>query len=352
MSKKRKTNFRERTVNDAHNQKQKASSFGYLKLPKGTKIFSIKENTRAVELDIMPYEVTLGGHPDKDIAVGDLWYKRPFRVHRNIGADDKTVICLQSVGKKCPICEWVSDQRKKGAEWDDIKDVAARDRNLYVVIPLDNDDYDEVPHVWDMSQFLFQNELNDTLEENEEMGGFPDLEDGKTLEIKLKWKSLGKNSYPETRDISFLDREHKYEEDILDDIPALDELLDVKSYEELNGIFLEIEAEDTEAYTEEPTTKRERKSVRKTKDNEEPEKEERKSTRKRKEPDEEEEPKKEEEQESPKRGLRRREDKDEDDKGDRCPHGHTFGDDWDDKDECAKCKVWDACGDEYEKNKD
>ena len=90
--------------------------------------------------------------------------------------------------------------------------------------------------------------------------------------------------------------------------------------------------------------------MRRSKDEKSEEEESKKSARKRKEP-EEKEPEEEPAGKEPKRERRRRDDKDEG-KGNRCPHGHTFGDDWDDKDECGKCKVWDACGDEYENNKD
>jgi len=329
MSKQRKSNFRKQTVSDAKRQKRQASSYGYLNLPKGVKVFSLKEKTREILLDILPYVVTDSNHPDRDSDEGravpdSLWYKRPFKIHRNVGSDNNSVVCLSSVKKKCPICVYVADQRRQGVDWDDLKDIAAKDRNLYVVRPIDSDDHDEVVHIWDMSHYLFQNELTDQLEENEENGIFPDLEEGTTLKIKFRWKTLGKNSYPETRDISFEEREQQYTEDILDEVPNLDEILNILSYKELDAKFLEMEneaAEEDDDVTEtddEPT--RQRKTV---------------------------EPKDEEEKDDKPKRTRTKPSKEE--KKDKCPHGLKFGKDCARDKICDECDLWDVCDEEQEK---
>ena len=116
----KKSKFRGKVGADAKKQQKSGSSYGYLNLPKGISVFSPKPDTR-VKLDFLPYEVTDKLHPDRDVdkdiaMVGDLWYKRPFKIHRSIGSENDKVICLTSVKKKCPICEYVEAQLKAGVE--------------------------------------------------------------------------------------------------------------------------------------------------------------------------------------------------------------------------------------------
>ena len=351
MSKQRKSNFRNKTVGNAKQQKEKASSYGYLKLPKGVRVFSIKEKTRSVSLDFIPYEVTDEKHldrydPEERAVPGTLWYKKPFKVHRNVGADDQTVVCRGTIKKKCPICEYVAERMKAGADWDEMKDTSAKDRNLYAVLPIDSDDHEEEIYIWDISQFLFQNELNDQLEEDEENGVFPDLEEGKTLEVKLKWKKFGKNMFAETRDISFEDRSETYTEDILDEVPNLDEVLDVMSYQDMHDLFFEMDETDEDA--DAPVV-----------DKDEPEAEEKKPPRRRKKI-EEEEPEKEPEEEEVKKPTRRKKPAEKEEEPEpekkvkkptksKCPHELTFGVDCESEDICDECDEWADCLEEKEK---
>ncbi len=325
MSKKRrKTNFRTSTHEDVKRQKQK-KSYGYLKLPKGVKTFSMKEDTREVDLDIIPYEVTDEKHLDRTEArafPGDLWYKKPFKTHRDVGADNKTVICRTTVGKKCPICEYVTQRLKDGADWDEMKDIASKDRNLYAIRPLNSNDHDNIIHIWDMSQFLFQEELNDQLEEDESCRVFPSLEKGKTLTVKFKWKKFGKNKFPETRDITFEDRDKSYSDDILEEVPNLDEILDVKSYQELHDMFFETETgEEDEVVSKKEKSKRKKKSNKKE---DKIPKEEKEMTRK------------------PKKDKKDKPSKESASESD-CPKEYEFGKDYEAYNDCDDCKNWDAC---------
>ena len=116
----------------------------------------------------MPYEVTSKRHPDRnaedEIAVpGSLWYKRPFKIHRNIGVDNDRVVCLTSVGKPCPICEKRSELVRQDADKEDTDALKQSLRNLYVVVPLDSKKHEVEPHIMDMSQYLCQDEINNTL---------------------------------------------------------------------------------------------------------------------------------------------------------------------------------------------
>lgn len=354
MSKKRRSNFKSKVRKDANRQKKEAKSYGYLNLPKDVSVFNADPGGRA-RLDFIPYNVTDKNHPDRDddaeIATPDtLWYKRPFYIHRNIGVDDETVVCLRSVGKKCPICEYRKKRIGEGADREETDELRSKLRNLYAVIPLNNKDHDEEIHIWDISQHLFQNLLNEELEEDEDNACFPELEGGKTVKVRFDDRSIGKGaSFADANRIDFLDRKEDYDETILDDVPNLDEILQVKSYKELESMFMELDAEDTldddeelENEDEAPKERKRKKTHKKPKDEDKEDNEPEE-----KEDDEE---KEEKEEKKPKRTRSKKPSK-KDDKN-KCPEGYTFGKDCDAYDECASCEVWDECSEKQEELED
>ena len=348
MSKKRKSSFRGKVNTDAQRQKKTGAAYGYLNLPKGVSVYSPDPGKRTL-LDFLPYEVTDEKHPDRnddlEIAVpGSLWYKRPFKIHRNVGVDNDAVVCLASIGKKCPICEYRAKRIREGADKEETDTMKQSMRNLYVVIPLDSKKYEEEPHIWDMSWWLFQSLLNDELEEDEAYEVFPDLEEGLTLKIRFDSKTIGKSQpFAEASRIDFAERDEQYTEEILEDVPNLDEVLTILSYEALHSKFFEMDDEDNDDEKDnekddedkEAKPRRKKKTVKKVeKEEEEPEEES------------EEEPEEEEEKPKPSRRKKKTAEKSDDNK---CPHGHKFGTDCEDKDECDDCDSWNDCIEEKER---
>jgi hypothetical protein len=330
-----------------------------------------------VELDILPYEVTDERHPDRDdeaeVAVpGSLWYRRPYKLHRTIGTDNKTIVCPGSVGRKCPICDHRTHLLEGGADWQEkvVKDLRPSNRDLYVVRPLGSKKFEERPHIWDISQFCFQDKLNDELEENDEWEEFPDLEHGLTLKIRFSEEKIGSNSFAETSRIDFEPRKYKYGDAILREVPNLDEVLDLKDYDEVERLFFESEPGDSADPQAEITRPRAERPATRSRSRDGDESGEsptvvsmppRRNGREREEPA---------DRRRPDRG---RPDPDARDGGDvvttiasrpsrekakptppsesesaadgECPHGHRFGVDTDAKPECGECKVWDECMD-------
>lgn len=363
----------------------RGTQFAHLNLPKGVNIFKEEPGTR-VSLDIMPYEVTDVNHPDRDeeygIAVpGELWYKRPYWLHRNIGANNESVVCPSSAKQKCPICEHRAQLLKDGVDWSDdsVKALKPSMRNLYIVIPKGNKNYDEKPHIWDVSQFLFQDKLNEEIQEDEEFETFPDLEEGYTLRIRFSEEQIGSNKFADTSRIDFVQRKKQYKESILKDIPALDEILTIPTYKAIEALFfgglshdeldddieiaeedapfdndemeeenddmeMEEENEDADYDTDEDEDEDELDDDGDEEDNddagdddeeEEPEPEpKKKPTRKKAAPK----GKKDKPATKKTKGKSGK-------KKNRCPHGHTFGEDCESFDECDECDEWEACMD-------
>lgn len=310
---KRKISFAEKVRANIEKQKSQKSQYGYLKLPKGVNVFKEEPGSR-VKLDILPYVVTDPNHPDRDdslgIAVpGALWYKRPFKLHRNIGYNNTSLVCPTSVGKRCPICEYKQRLLKEGKSWNDEPVRALRTflRNLYVVVPIDNKNYEEKPYIWDISDHLFQNKLNMELEENPEYTSFPDLEEGYTLRIRFTEEQFGKNKFADTGRIDFEKREKVYDKSILDKIPNLDEVLVVLPYEQIEAKFFDSEEDDAPSEVDDAV-------MEVVAD------------------DEDEGPRKPKTIAKPIiQG--------------KCPYGHEFGRDEGAYPECSECTVWDACAD-------
>lgn len=406
--KKSKSKFKERVAGNSHKQKNQGAQYGHLTLPKGVNIFKEEAGSR-VKLDFIPYEVTDPNHPDMEFigGVGELWYKRPFKIHRNIGANNDVVVCPTSFGKKCPICEYRARRLKEGADKQETDALKTSLRNLYVVVPKDNKDYEEKPHIWDISQYLFQNMLNEEIDEDEDYAVFPDLEEGLTLRIRFGEAQIGRNKFAETSRIDFDERDEQYGEDYLKKVPNLDEVLTVFSYTELEKKFMELEDEEPpeeevveeqaeeEEEEEKPRKKKEKPKSKKKKEPELPEdwddieamdedmlmevadyleidydpdamddaeelrdmiaedqdiekpkpkKKEKSKPKKKKEPEPEED-EDEDEEEKPK--SKKKSDK-KSSKKDKCPHGHKFGKDCEEFEECEECDLYEDCLEAYE----
>lgn len=355
---KRKRGFKGIVRRNAAKQ-QRGNQFGYLNLPKGIQVFKEEAGGR-VNLDILPYEVSSDHHLDRDdeygIAIkGELWYKRPFYLHRNIGAENKAVVCPTSIGQRCPICEYRAQlMKEEGKDWND-KVVSALKpslRNLYYVIPRDHKKFDAVPHIWDISQFCFQEALNEEIQENEDYETFPDLEEGKTLRIRFSEEKMGNNAYAKASRIDFKDRK-PIKESILNELPSLDDLLDILSYKQLEALFYggtehdiieEEEEEEEKPRKGKPSAPPEEEEDEEFVDDDEDEDEEEDSD----DVDEDEEFVDVDEEEDEDVDEEEDEEEDEDEGEDGCPHGYTFGEDFENHEECEDCDSWDACYDAHD----
>jgi hypothetical protein len=356
---------------DAQRQKERTGnkSYGVLNIPKGVDVFSAEPGGK-ITLDIIPYVVTDPKHPDYDeerqVAVqGDLWYKRPYFIHRNIGSASENVVCLTSFGERCPICEHRNKLIKKGAEKEDTDALKKSLRNLYVVITPGKGD--EKPMIWDISQFNFEDLLTDEINENRDYEVFPDLKIGYSLRIRFDSQTIGKSQpFAQASRIDFIEREYAYPDNLTESVPNLDAVLKRHTYKELEELFFElpkatdaedeegegVEANEEKSYARQPkVVEKEEAPIRRerTVGSQKVEREER-PTRTRVEKVEETE---QEEEETSVRRTKKivheepKQEETEDGDG-QCPKGHRYGIDTDTKEDCKRCKIWDECFEEKE----
>jgi hypothetical protein len=213
-------------------------------------IFKVKFGER-VNFDILPYRVTDPKHLDrkeeKERAVEDsLYYYKPYYVHKYVGEENKTETCLKTWGEPCPICEYVDQRKKEGAADDEINKIKAKYWTLFAVVPIDHQEYEEEIKLFNISYFKFMELLLMDLEEKEWHRNFADIKNGKTLSVRFSKKSFKGQPFAQATDIEFLERQYEYPDEILEQVPPLDDLLIRRSYEELMARVQGIPNEETE----------------------------------------------------------------------------------------------------------
>jgi hypothetical protein len=263
-----KISFKGQATSAAEERAKRTSGYGYLNLPRGLGVFAPIPG-KSVTLDFFPYVITSKNHPDKDdksgrATKGSYWYKRPFKIHRNVGAENDTVVCLSTFGKPCPICEYKIKRVKEGADKDEVKSLKPGERNLYVVNPLDSDKHEKGSlYVFDISEYLFQEFLDAEIKDADGVpDDFFDPEEGVSLKVRFKASTMG-NSKPfaDADKITVVDRAKQYKPAFYDTAPDLDGMLTVLTYDELWAKFFEVDKEESD--DDEDETPRTKKSVKK-----------------------------------------------------------------------------------------
>jgi hypothetical protein len=340
---KKKSSMRDKAKRRAERNMNRGGAM-YLDLPEGTEQFRPKKGTYS--LDVIPYKVSVSNHPEAE--KGELWYQRTIWVHFSI--NNKSYLCPRTINKPCPICEQVKDLYNSDDQADRklAGDIKAKERELYNVIDLD--DQDKGVQLFNISYHLFGKALDEEINEGkDEYGGFAELEDGKTLSVRFGEKSIGGGKpFVEATRIDFEDRDD-YDEDILDDVVDLDSILVVESYENLQKALYETDDADEEDddedededEEEEDETEKKKKNVKKSgkkssKKNHDTTgkkkgKKSKESSRDSDDTDEDEE----EEKDKKKKDKKK--------KSPKCPHGGTFGEDFDTLEDCDECKFWTEC---------
>lgn len=347
MAKKHKSSFRGKITKNTQDRK-KSNSFGHFDLPSGIEMLNPEPDTKIL-IDFLPYTVTTKNHPDKneeaEIATkGSLWYKRPYKVHRQVGAKNEMVVCPTSIGKPCPICEFIAKLKKEDADEDQIKSLKPSDRNEYAVMLLavtENKKTKKVTDkkvaILDFSDWLFQKEFEDQLGDHENFDTFPDHIEGCSVRITFAEATFAGNKYAKPTRFDFVEREEPYDDEILEQVPNLDDLLIIMDYDELKNKFFEVAGDEDEDEDEDEKPK---KSSRKKVVDEDEEDDD---------IDELEEEDEEEEEKPVKKSRKKVQDDDEDEapkkrsKELKCPHKHTFGKDTDRYDDCEDCEIWNEC---------
>ena len=334
------------------------------------------EEAATILMDFLPYEITEEGHPD-GLEPGTLWYKLPFQVHHNVGAENTSVVCPVSKGKACPICQ---ERKELEKDYDENEAVikGLRTQKFVAYIIKHPEDEDKLV-IFVMSKGKFANALEKELEEgDEDILNFYDVnEDGRTLKVRFSKATFEGRKYLEATRIDFKGREEMDEDEIIGKTPELFKSLNVLPYEKIKKLHLQLsenEDGDEDGAGEDPPEKDEDPEAEAAAMGEPPEEDPEPDPEPEEEPEENPEPDPEPEETKEDKEIREAEeklakkkaaaaakkkkaaDKKKPDKSDRktkaadgkerCQFGGKFGVDCDKMDECdEKCprEEWEAC---------
>jgi hypothetical protein len=197
-------------------------------------------------IDIVPYYISSENHPEIDngMEIGDEDYYLNYSIHRNIGTDNKTFICLsKTYNKKCPICEERERifREKDGKSEEEIKVIGralkAKERVLFNVIDK-NDDADNNIKLYDVSPYVFSTDMLKAFKRAQKEGParyIADIEEGPTITFIAEEEKADGFVYYKATTFEFKDREEVYSEEIIDSAYPLDEFLVVHTYKEIEA---------------------------------------------------------------------------------------------------------------------
>jgi hypothetical protein len=316
--------LRFRSARERSEQKKVGFTSTSIRLPEGMSFFTLdSDKTRRV--DIIPFITGKGNPFQKD--PGQPHYERTFFTHRGIGPNGDTFICTQKTGgyvrdekgkivefqpagSKCPVCEYQHLlSRDPNADPQQVKDLAPKERQLFLVIDLA--DPDKGPQLWDVSYHLFGKLLDKRMNDAEEDSGwdmFYHPTKGMSLKLGVTENKGGGYTFFEVTTIDFLPRRQQYSMDILEKVPCLDKLIVIPNYDELKSTLLQVDPEargKSKAKKSDDDEEDSRKSARRRDDDDD----EPKSTRRRE--DDEEPPAKRKDDDDEPKSTRRRDDDDE-----------------------------------------
>lgn len=336
------------------------------KVKDGVKFYKPKEGINKVI--IVPYIIKTKNHPlvhAGDMEIRDKDYVMDLYVHRRVGPTEKDAICLKNnYGKACPLCDAAKEYRQKGDD-DSYRALKASRRVYYNVLNARKMDAGLMVFSG-VSHWLFEKEMIEearSCAEGEEIIDFAGLDEGRVVKFRGSMDSLGSNEFLKFKSFDFLEREEELEAGIEEQTVSFDEFLILRDAKEMEKLLYDEDEEkggEEEEEEKSDTGKKEKtcpegytfgKDFNEDDDCEDCDirkacsKAGKKESNEKKKEREKEKEESDEERKERKREERRKKKKEEKQEKEKtpCPHGHTFGEDCDTKDECDDCDSWEEC---------
>jgi len=201
-------------------------------------------------VDVLPY---FAGPNDPVKNEGEPTYLVDLYVHRFIGPNEDDFICLfRTYNKNCPICEYREKLRRVDNPSDDVKGQidSARPKRYSVYAILDRDNESKGIQIWTVAHWFFQNNVMNICKKPRTGGvvafADPTAEEGRSIAFQIK----GSKTQQQWTGFQFSEREDDIPDSIIDNVPTLDELLDIPTYEQVKKAFWAgLEVEDMAAET-------------------------------------------------------------------------------------------------------
>ena len=171
---------------------------------------------------------------------GSWAYYLDIYIHQNVGPSNSWVVCpAKNYGLPCPICEYVDKKLKDGVEWKDIPEVTKR-RCVYNILCYDTaKEEDKGVQIFEVSHHYMEKVLQQR--SRKPRGGgtilYADSDVGKAISFHVANDEMKTINAHE-----FLDREidgkpYIISDEDLADAFTLDEIIEIRSYDELYELF-------------------------------------------------------------------------------------------------------------------
>lgn len=181
----------------------------------------------------------------------DMFYSEGY-LHFGLGADGKTTVtCLETFGKKCPICEYLeSIKNSKDKEDKEFYNNSKKTKRIYInVLNRDSDEEEETPKVLPIGRMILK-QLIDIICDPD-YGDITDFEEGRDVTITKSGKGMN-TEYSVLAKPKCTIASEQFDEAELDDLlPDLESLFQEKSEEELIAILSGEEYSDDDGSSDE-----------------------------------------------------------------------------------------------------
>lgn len=262
MATRREKEKRQRRYADAVSRAEKQETGGgpsAFKVPKGMSLFRFDE-AGLFKLRILPYTVSERAIDHRFADPGFDHYEYSYWVHAGIGLDGASKHCClrECFKKKCPVCDYLASLDRWGMDKDLYNSLRPKQRQLFAILNLD--DKDKGVQILETSFFsgpgqisLGQTIDNKVRANREKYGGFFHAEDGMALHITTKQGKAfkGKPTW-NISDVEWVEAKD-LDEEILDQVPSLDELPIELGYDELEELFTQKGQAKSDKPTEAPS---------------------------------------------------------------------------------------------------
>lgn len=210
------------------------------------------------KIEILPYTPKSNKHPllaKGLLKKGDPDYNLDIFVHRNIGANQSTVVCpKRNYGQQCPICE-EADRLWNGGDKDNAKKLFAQRRVFYNVINTVEQDkgvqlYEAAPKTFQDKLEAAQNaaDSDPDIQEIAPRAFFADSNNGLSVKITGAQSTFNNNKFIDVSSVVLSPRKMDVTP-FLDKVAQLEDFITVKTYDELVDLMSGVptdEPEDTE----------------------------------------------------------------------------------------------------------
>lgn len=207
-------------------------------------------------INIIPY---IAGKKNPNIKEGKAGYNLDYYVHRKVGMNEDTYICLsRTFSLACPICEEQARLRKSD-DFDEafVKTLNPSRRVMYNIHCIDSEkEARKGIQIFEVSHWLFEKELAE-LAKKPRGGGFvlfQDPDEGKTVCFRKKGNGPTNTEY---KGFQFEDRPEPIAEDILEAALCLDALIHIPTYDEVKKAFFGMPEDDDYEDDPEPPKRQE-----------------------------------------------------------------------------------------------